>query len=70
MFGQLHPSHASIKIDLLTIGRVLCKGAMGVKPMCEGKKEQMKEREGEIDPLLSSALIAIHHFIRQAFALF
>lgn len=39
MFGQLHPSHASIKIDLLTIGGVLYKGAMGVNPMCEGKKK-------------------------------
>lgn len=30
----------------------------------------MKEREGEIDPSLSSALIAIHHIVRQAFTLF
>lgn len=24
MFGQLDPSHIGVKIDLLTIGRVLC----------------------------------------------
>lgn len=63
MFGQLHPSHASIKIDLFTIGRVLCKGVM-VK-----KRANEREREGENDPSLSSALITNQHIIRQAFAL-